>query len=363
LNPEDIITMQLEHLGWNADFQSHFDKLDRPGLRAARIVREDRRVYRACGIDGTLDAKLAGWFRHRIHSQNQMPAVGDWVAIKPDASEEKALIFAVLPRRTMFSRKMVGPHTEEQVVAANIDTVFLVSALGREFNLRRLERYLALAWQNGPEPVLILNKADLCPDVAQQGTEAASIAGAVPIHTLSALTGEGLEVFDQYLQPGRTIAMLGSSGVGKSTLINALLGEQRQRVAAVREDDEHGRHTTTQGELFILPTGGMLIDTPGMRELQLWGDEDGLTGAFTDIAELATQCQFRNCRHEDEPRCAVRAALDSGDLSTGRYENYLQMQQELNQLATKHAVKERLKDRAKKQKVARRDSRRQSEET
>ena len=354
--------MQLDQLGWNTFFRNNFEQLGLPGLVPARVVCEDRRVYHVHGDDGELEAELAGWFRHRVDAVTQLPAVGDWVAVRPQPGERKATIRAVLPRQTAFSRKVAGVQTEEQVVAANIDTVFLVSALDREFNLRRLERYLTLAWSNGSDPVLLLNKADLCPDVDAYMAEVQAVAAGVPVYGLSAKTGQGVEVFYQYLCQGRTVALLGSSGVGKSTLINALLGEQRQRVDSIRESDGHGKHTTTHGELIILPTGGMLIDTPGMRELQLWADEDSLVGAFADIEHLATQCRFRNCKHETEPGCAMNIAVEQGILAQGRLDNYLNMKRELVRLASRHARLATLKDRASRQKAFRRAMRRQRDE-
>ena len=239
-----------------------------------------------------------------------------------------AVIEATLPRRSKFSRKAAGDLTEEQIIAANIDVVFLVSGLDHDFNPRRIERYLVTAWDGGARPVILLNKADLvADDQARFVGEVEAIAAGTPVHLVSTRTRQGLELFDQYLSAGVTGAFLGSSGVGKSTLINALLGEDRQRTKEVREKDQRGRHTTTHRELLMLPSGGLLIDTPGMREMQLW--EGNVEETFGDIETLAEGCQFRDCRHDREPNCAVRAAVEAGTLPAGRLESFQKLQQEL----------------------------------
>jgi ribosome biogenesis GTPase len=267
--------------------------------------------------------------------------VGDWVALSPRWDEGKATIHALLPRKTKFSRRAVlsggmpetGGRTDEQVLAANVDTVFLVSGLDRDFNVRRIERYLAVAWDSGAAPVIILNKADLCEKLAAKLQEVEAVAIGVPIHPVSATENQGLETLQTYLGAGKTVVFLGSSGVGKSTIINCLLGSERQKVHAVREDDSRGRHTTAHRELIVLPEGGMVIDTPGLREIELWSNEEGLEKIFGDIEQLAASCRFRDCRHQGEPGCAIRQALDDGSLDAGRYDNYLKLQRELKHLA------------------------------
>jgi ribosome biogenesis GTPase len=267
--------------------------------------------------------------------------VGDWVALKRGSDNDGATIQGVLPRKSKFSRKVKGQLTEEQVVSANIDTVFLVNGLDHDFNLRRIERYLALAWESGARPVVILNKADLCSELEERVRDVENVAIGVPIHPLCAREIESLSPLDQYLQPGHTAALLGSSGVGKSTLINTLLGTERQEVRAIRESDGRGRHTTAFRELILLPSRGMIIDNPGMREIQLWGDADALKDAFHDIEELAGACRFRTCRHESEPGCAVREALEGGNLEPRRYRSYLKLQKELEHLERRRDQKAR----------------------
>jgi ribosome biogenesis GTPase len=259
-----------------------------------------------------------------------LPAVGDWVAAIPRPGEAAGIVHAVLPRRSRFSRKVAGGITDEQVLAANMDTVFLVCGLDGDFNLRRIERYLAPAYDSGASPVILLNKADLCQDLAARLAEVEAIAAGAPVHAISAADNQNIDAVCQYLATGRTAAFLGSSGVGKSTVINRLIGQDRQRTGEVRTHDSHGRHTTTHRELILLDGGGMVIDTPGMRELQLWSDDSAAVDeAFEDVERLARACRFRDCRHEAEPGCAIRVAIEDGTLDPGRYDNYLKLQREL----------------------------------
>jgi len=322
---------RLTGLGWDERVAAEFAPHAARGLEPARVALEHQHIYRLYTRDGECLARVRGRIRHQAEAREAFPAVGDWVAIEPfetrsESTDREAAIAAVLPRRSRFSRKSAGDLTEEQVIAANIDVVFLVTGLDHDFNLRRIERYLVTAWNGGARPVILLNKADLAADVGARVEEVRGVAADTPIHALSTKTGTGLDVFDAYLGVGVTAAFLGSSGVGKSSLINALLGEARQRVSGVREKDSRGRHTTTNRELLILPRGGLIIDTPGMREMQLW---EGTLDAFQDIQEIGTACHFRDCQHEQEPRCAVRAAVDEGRLAAARLASYQKLQREL----------------------------------
>ena len=308
-----------------------------PGSAPARVVSESKGSYQVYSQYGELTAKISGKMRYQAGAENQYPAVGDWVVAKPLVDEQKGTIHAVLPRKSKFSRKVAGERTEEQVVSANVDTVFIVSGLdgGRNFNLRKIERYLTLAWSSGATPVIVLNKVDLCPDVDVCIRNIEAIATGISIHPVSAKERIGLDALRNYLTKGNTVAFLGSSGVGKSALINALLGVEKQDTGEVREDDRMGRHTTTKRELILLPGGGMVIDTPGMREIQMWAGEDDLQGAFYDIEMLAKRCRFNDCSHNVESGCAVRAAIDHGDLDPARLESYRKLQNELTYLASR----------------------------
>lgn len=341
--------MNLLDLGWDPFFEEGFRKLGSRDLIPARVGKEDRGLYTLYfdGIEAV--AEVAGRFRHNAASEEDFPGVGDWVAANLRTDEKKATIHAVLPRRSGFVRKAVGSRTEGQVVAANVDTVFIVNGLdgGRNFNLRRIERYLAVAWESNATPVVILNKADVCEDVGAFVKEAESVAFGVPVHAVSATEHMGLDTLRQYLSKGKTVAFLGSSGVGKSALVNALSGEARQATGAVREDDLRGRHTTTHRELIPLKDGGLVIDTPGMRELQLWGDTGDLGETFSDIEELGADCRFRDCTHQSEPGCAVQRAIEEGALDAGRYESYGRLQRELAHLARKRDRKAQLDEKAK----------------
>ncbi len=319
----------LETLGWDANWAKQFSPWQDQGLVPARVSCEHREAYDVLAETGELRAEISGRFRHEHPVHSDWPAVGDWVAVAPRPHEGSATIHAVLPRRTRFSRKAAGERTEEQIVAANVDVVFLVTSLDGDFNLRRIERYLAVAWDSGARPVIVLNKADLCAEVDARVCQVETIAFGTPVLALSAATGQGLDGLRATLPPGAAGAFLGSSGVGKSSLVNALLGRARQATRQVRADDSRGRHTTTNRELIPLPGGGLLIDTPGMRELQLWTDDDGLETAFSDIEALAVQCRFADCSHAGEPGCAVRAALEDGTLPADRFQSYEKLQREI----------------------------------
>jgi ribosome biogenesis GTPase len=285
---------------------------------------------------GLLRGTVSGRFRHEAGAGGDFPAAGDWVAVTPRADEGTATIHALVPRRTAFTR--ADEHGSEQVLAANLETVFLVAALNRDFNPRRLERYAALAWSSGALPVVVLNKADLSDDVPARIAEAAAAAPGMAIHAVSATTGAGLDELHAYLGRGETVALLGSSGVGKSTLTNRLLGEDRQAVSGIREDDARGRHTTTERELIPLPSGALLLDTPGLRSVGLWDAAEGLDEAFGDIAALADRCRFRDCGHESEPGCAVRAAIEAGALPAARLDDFRRLEREQRAAERRSAV-------------------------
>jgi ribosome biogenesis GTPase / thiamine phosphate phosphatase len=322
----------LDDLGWDDQLATEFEPHDAAGLTPGRVVVQHRGVYVVQTEDGELRANAAGRLSHEAAGAGDLPAVGDWVAVAARPEEGAATIQAVLPRRTTFSRKVAWNAAEEQVLAANIDVVFLLTSLNEDLNLRRLERYLTLAWESGARPVVVLTKTDLAADVALQVLEVEEVAFGVPVHAISSLTGDGLDVIRSYLEPGRTIALLGSSGVGKSTLVNTLAGREVLAVREIRESDGEGRHTTTHRQLVLLPGGGLVLDTPGMRELQLWESADGLGEAFADVEELAANCRFNDCAHRSEPGCAVQAALDDGTLDFGRWTSYQKLQRELAHL-------------------------------
>ena len=324
-------------MGWRSDLDQAFAPYSGKGCRPARVAAEYQGLFRLYTERGEMLAKIAGKLRFSAGGRADLPAVGDWVA-----ADDGAVIHAVLPRFSRFSRKVAGLVTEEQVVAANADTIFLVSGLDGDFNPRRLERYIMAAWESGANPVIVLNKADLCRDLAEKLVEAEAVAMGVPVHAVSCASGEGLEALAPYLGPGRTAALLGSSGVGKSSLVNRLVGRDVRLVNEVRADDNRGRHTTTSRELIRLPQGGLLLDTPGMRELQFWEAGEGLGEAFADLAALAAACRFRDCRHEDEPGCAVREAIAGGLLPPERLQSYHKLQKELAHIAAKQDQAARL---------------------
>jgi ribosome biogenesis GTPase / thiamine phosphate phosphatase len=324
----------LEALGWSPFFAEAFEPYEPEGLTPARVAVQERGAVVLFTTEGTVQAR-----GHAV--------AGDWVAF----DRERAEIRAVLLRRTRFSRKEPW-LTEEQVVAANVDTAFLVTDCGRDFKPRRLERYVTATWDSGADPVIVLAKSDLADDVSETVAAAEAVAVGVPVHAVSSVTGEGLEALDPYLVSGRTVVLLGSSGVGKSTLANRLLGEKLLATGDVRRDGR-GRHTTTHRELVRLPGGALLLDTPGMRELQLWADESALEETFADVADLARQCRFSDCAHGSEPGCAVRAALADGTLPEVRWESYRKLQRELRVLALRQDARLRSEARKERRRFAR----------
>jgi ribosome biogenesis GTPase len=322
-----VETISLADLGWHEFFAEALAELGDDNLIPARVAVRHHGPCELFTERGPLGGIPAGRLR-----EAELPAVGDWVAARPLPGERKAVIEAVLPRRTSFTRKEAWRKTAEQVVAANIDTVFLVTSFGPDLNPRRLERYLTMAWESGATPVIVLTKLDLADDPAAEALPIEAIAFGVPVHHVSGVTGDGVESLAPYLGAGRTVALLGSSGVGKSTLVNNLAGREVLVTREIR-DDGKGRHTTTHRELVPLPGGALLLDTPGMRELQLWEASDGLATTFADVEDVMAECRFADCAHETEPGCAVRAALASGELDRARWDSYRKLQRELHALA------------------------------
>ena len=326
--------MTLAELGWNDEFAAAFEPWrSKAHVHPGRVAIEFNQIFRIYVEDGELDAITAGRLKHRARGRAELPAVGDWVAVRKRPEEDRGVIMAVLPRRSAFTRRAAGEATGEQVVAANVDVVFVVMGLDRDYNVRRLERYMVMARESGASPVILLTKPDLCSDLAAHLREVTSFAGDIVVHVVNPKRGEGLEQLQGDLGAGTTAALLGSSGVGKSTLINRLVGADVLRTREVRASDSRGRHTTTHRELVVLPVGGLVIDTPGMRELQLWDAGDSVRETFDEIEALAPGCHFTDCRHRDEPRCAVKAAVAEGKVGAGRLESYLKVQEELATLA------------------------------
>lgn len=342
----------LRHLGWEESFEQAFGPHREAGFVPARVAEEHRDRYVIYGADGEHAAEVAGRLRYTASSRLDFPAVGDWVAVQPNG-DSTAIIHAVLPRRTVLLRKAAGILTEAQILAANLDTLFIVTDVDKDFNPRRLERYLTLARESKVQPVILLNKADLNDAAAELVRSVAAVAGGASVLTTSALEGSGVEALRKYLGVGSTSAFIGSSGVGKSTLINQLLGEERLKTSSIREDDGRGRHTTTWRELLLIPEGGIVIDTPGMREVQLWADEESLDASFHDIEEIAATCRFADCKHQAEPDCAVRIALEDGTISEERWASYGKLRRELRHLEMQQSARARREELARWKKVSR----------
>jgi len=324
----------LAALGWNAELADNLEQ----GLEPGRVVAAHRGGFDVATAHGSVRARMPGRMLH----DGVDVAVGDWVGVAG------AVIRSVLPRRSAIVRSVAGRTSESQTLAANVDVAFVVSSLGPDLEPRRIERYLVTIWESGASPEIVLTKADRMDDPSGMVAEVEAVAVGVPVHVVSALSGQGCDELRARISEGATAVLLGSSGVGKSTLVNRFVGRELMAVTETREDDDEGRHTTTHRELIELPGGGMVIDTPGLRELQLWeGGSESVGLAFADIEELAAECKFSNCRHSTEPGCAVQAALQSGELSAERHQSWLKLQRELRAMAVRSDARLRREEKRK----------------
>jgi ribosome biogenesis GTPase / thiamine phosphate phosphatase len=334
----------LDRYGWSDALQQQFHIHAASGLMPGRVVVQQRGLYVLATPLGEATAQLSGRFAHEAETGGH-PVAGDWVAAAVRPAEASATIHHLLPRRSAFLRKAAGSGSLAQVVAANVDVALLVASLNADLNARRIERYLATAWESGASPVVVLTKADLCNAAEARKVEIEAVALGVPVHVVSAVTREGLDALSESFAPGQTAVVLGSSGVGKSSLVNAMAGEPLRATRAIREHDARGRHTTTHRQLVLLPDGRLVLDTPGMRELGLWEAEGGFAAAFADIEALASSCRFRDCTHTAEPGCAVRAGLDDGTLDEGRWRSHVKLRRELAHQARKEDPRKRAEQR------------------
>jgi len=358
---EKIESSILYELGWDVFFEQEFKKLGKDDLIPVRVTGQEKYSFKVAGEQGELEARLSGKMLHNGDSPELYVAVGDWVAASVPSTGRIVIIEAVLPRKSRFSRQASGGRDRssggvlaEQVLAANLDTVFIVSALdsGRGLNLRRIERALTLAWESGAAPIILLNKTDLCAELFQVIMDVEKVAVGVPVLPISAAKGTGIEHLKAHIPFGKTAVFLGPSGVGKSSLINALFGSERLKTGEVRLEDSAGRHTTTHRELILLPEGGIVIDTPGIREIQLWTGRDTLDDTFPEILELSRHCRFKDCTHNSEPDCAVQKAVVEGELDIGRLRSYEKLQKELHYLSARQQDRVRIEEKERWRKIS-----------
>lgn len=339
---------KLETIGWVQSVQDMNEE------NIARVIAVQKNSYRI--LDGEMEyfSHLSGKFINQAFTSLDYPAVGDWVEVQKLVDEQKAVINRILPRNSQFVRQAAGNKTEAQIVAANMDTVFIVNSLNHDLNLRRIERYILSTYESGATPIIVLTKKDTCSpeEIESIVAQVEEVAIGVPIIPISNITNEGIEELLEYLPAGKTAALLGSSGVGKSTMVNTLIGNVVQETKDVREADSKGRHTTTHREMFILPNGSLLIDTPGMRELQLWEGESAIDATFRDVETLVTECKFTDCQHKTEPGCQVQEAIANGDLSDERFQSYLKLQRELAYEKRKQDQKAQLEEKNKWKKIS-----------
>lgn len=337
----------LNFLGWDEFFENNFKHYEQLQLCAARVAVENKTNYLLYTSFGEASGEISGKLYFNSEASSELPKVGDWVTVSLFDDNSKAIIHNVLPRKTKISRKSADKKTEEQIIAANIDVVFIVQSLDENFNINRMERYLAAVKQSGALPVAVLNKSDICEDADYKKQLIEKVQQGLDVINVSALTGGGVDCLRKYFCLGKTIVFVGSSGVGKSSLINYITGVETQRTNSMSDATSKGKHTTTKRELIVLPDGGLLIDTPGMREFGLWDAEEGLSKTFSGFEELALKCKYKDCTHTHETNCAVVEAVETGIVSKQQYENYLKMRKEIKYLETKQDIFAKLEEKRK----------------